>query len=118
MPGGSRHPIDLGAAACCDSGHKTLPVLTGGAYLHLGPKAPVQEESTVRSALALFGSTSPSYLILQSLDACNRLLSTDYRHACRSAVTGWPLCVPPRMRWLPHRARPCRWHWTVPPGNP
>lgn len=78
LPGGSRHPIDLGAAACCDSGHKTLPVLTGGAYLHLGPKAPVQEESTVRSALALFGSTSPSYLILQSLDACNRLLSTDY----------------------------------------
>ena len=46
LPGGSRHPIDLGAAACCDSGHKTLPVLTGGAYLHLGPKAPVQEEST------------------------------------------------------------------------
>ena len=78
LPGGSRHPIDLGAAACCDSGHKTLPVLTGGAYLHLGPKAPVQEESTVRSALALFGSTSPSYLILQSLDACNRLLSADY----------------------------------------
>ena len=78
LPGGSRHPIDLGAAVCCDSGHKTLPVLTGGAYLHLGPKAPVQEESTVRNALALFGSTSPSYLILQSLDACNRLLSTDY----------------------------------------
>ena len=74
----NRHPIALGAAMCCDSGHKTLPVLTGGAYLHLGPKAPVQEESTVRSALALFGSTSPSYLILQSLDACNRLLSTDY----------------------------------------
>ena len=32
----------------------------------------------MRNALALFGSTSPSYLILQSLDACNRLLSTDY----------------------------------------
>ena len=27
--------------------------------LHLGPKAPLQEESTVRNALALFGSTSP-----------------------------------------------------------
>ena len=94
LPGGSRHPIDLGAAACCDSGHKTLPVLTGGAYLHLGPKAPVQEESTVRSALALFGSTSPSYLILQSLDACNRLFPPITRHACRNAVTGWLLCVP------------------------
>ena len=40
LPGGSRHPIDLGAAACCDSGHKTLPVLTGGAYLHSGPQGP------------------------------------------------------------------------------
>ena len=78
LVGGSRHPIALGAAMCCDSGHKTLPVLTGGAYLHLGPKAPVQEETAVRSALALFGSTSPSYLILQSLDRCNRYLSEGY----------------------------------------
>ena len=31
----SLHPIDLGADLCCDSAHKTLPVLTGGAYLHL-----------------------------------------------------------------------------------
>ena len=31
----SMHPIDLGADICCDSAHKTLPVLTGGAYLHL-----------------------------------------------------------------------------------
>ena len=75
---GNRHPIGLGAAMCCDSGHKTLPVLTGGAYLHLGENAPVQDESTVRNALALFGSTSPSYLILQSLDRCNRYLAEGY----------------------------------------
>ena len=36
LPGGSRHPLDLGADLCCDSAHKTLPVLTGGAYLHAG----------------------------------------------------------------------------------
>ena len=78
LPGGSRHPIALGAAMCCDSGHKTLPVLTGGAYLHLGPDAPVQDEATVRNTLNLFGSTSPSYLILQSLDKCNQVLSEGY----------------------------------------
>lgn len=72
------HPIALGAAMCCDSAHKTLPVLTGGAYLHLGPNAPVQDEAAVRGALCLFGSTSPSYLILQSLDQCNRYLAGDY----------------------------------------
>ena len=78
LPQGGQHPIALGAAMCCDSGHKTLPVVTGGAYLHLGKNAPVQDEAAVRNALALFGSTSPSYLILQSLDKCNQILSEDY----------------------------------------
>ena len=74
----SRHPIDLGADLCCDSAHKTLPVLTGGAYLHISPAAPALFMQQARQALALFGSTSPSYLILQSLDACNRALAEDY----------------------------------------
>ena len=74
----NRHPIALGAAMCCDSGHKTLPVVTGGAYLHLGKNAPIQDEAAVRNALALFGSTSPSYLILQSLDKCNQVLAEGY----------------------------------------
>lgn len=78
LPDGSQHPIQLGAAMCCDSGHKTLPVVTGGAYLHLGANAPVQDEATVRNALNLFGSTSPSYLILQSLDRCNLELAGEY----------------------------------------
>ena len=78
LPQGGQHPIALGAAMCCDSGHKTLPVVTGGAYLHLGKNAPVQDEVAVRNALALFGSTSPSYLILQSLDKCNQILSEGY----------------------------------------
>ena len=78
LPQGGQHPIALGAAMCCDSGHKTLPVVTGGAYLHLGKNAPVQDEVAVRNALALFGSTSPSYLILQSLDKCNQVLAEGY----------------------------------------
>ena len=89
----SRHPMDLGADLCCDSAHKTLPVLTGGAYLHVSKKAfplrgrchpaspasrmtdeVVCDAAAVRDALALFGSTSPSYLILQSLDLANPYL--------------------------------------------
>ena len=72
------HPMDLGADLCCDSAHKTLPVLTGGAYLHVGPGAPAGFREEGRRALALFGSTSPSYLILQSLDLCNRYLAGGY----------------------------------------
>ena len=71
----SMHPMDLGADLCCDSAHKTLPVLTGGAYLHIRDAAWV---SMARRALALYGSTSPSYLILQSLDAANRYLADGY----------------------------------------
>lgn len=74
----SRHPMDLGADLCCDSAHKTLPVLTGGAYLHVGPTAPEAFAENGRRAMALFGSTSPSYLTLQSLDLCNRYLSEGY----------------------------------------
>ena len=73
------HPLDEGADLCCDSAHKTLPVLTGGAYLHLGHGILSAEEGEVRAALSLFGSTSPSYLILQSLDACNRYLADEAR---------------------------------------
>ena len=70
----SEHPIDLGADICCDSAHKTLPVLTGGAYLHLSNNIYNELADSIKNSLALFGSTSPSYLILQSLDAANAYL--------------------------------------------
>ena len=70
-----RHPITLGADACADSAHKTLPVLTGGGYLHIGHNAPEDSEETARETMCMFGSTSPSYLILQSLDLCNAWLA-------------------------------------------
>ena len=79
---GSLHPMDLGADLCCDSAHKTLPVLTGGAYLHTSPAL----SGYAKNVLALFGSTSPSYLILQSLDAANRYLSDGYRERLSAAV--------------------------------
>jgi len=74
----SLHPIDLGADMCCDSAHKTLPVLTGGAYLHVSKSAPEGFARTARGSMALFASTSPSYLILQSLDLCNRYIHEGY----------------------------------------
>ncbi|MBQ7117653.1 MAG: aminotransferase class V-fold PLP-dependent enzyme [Clostridia bacterium] len=72
------HPIHLGADICCDSAHKTLPVLTGGAYLHISKTAPDLFSEKAEYALSLFASTSPSYLILCSLDKINSLLADDY----------------------------------------
>jgi arginine/lysine/ornithine decarboxylase len=82
----SQHPMDLGADLCCDSAHKTLPVLTGGAYLHVSRCAPAGCAENGKRALALFGSTSPSYLILQSLDLCNAQLAADWPERLRETV--------------------------------
>ena len=71
------HPISLGADMCADSAHKTLAALTGAAYLHIAPTAPYDVQA-VKGALALFGSTSPSYLTLGSLDALNASLAGEY----------------------------------------
>ncbi len=67
------HPMTLGADICCDSPHKTLPVLTGGSYIHSNLDIPKAE---IKGKMALFGSTSPSYLIMASLDICNTYLKT------------------------------------------
>lgn len=80
------HPITLGADLCCDSAHKTLPVLTGGAYLHIRQNAPDILFENAERAFSLFASTSPSYLILQSLDACNAYLAGAYRQELSELV--------------------------------
>lgn len=72
----SLYPTDLGADICCSSAHKTLPCLTGGAYLHVKDKGLAKY---AKDALALFGSTSPSYLILASLDKVNLYISSEYK---------------------------------------
>ncbi len=59
------HPISLGASMTACSAHKTLPVLTGGAWLNIADERFVQG---AKEAMALFGSTSPSYLVMASLD--------------------------------------------------
>ncbi len=81
----TEHPIALGASMCCDSAHKTLPVLTGGAYLHISEKAREYIDGA-RNALSLFASTSPSYLVLQSLDLCNAYLANGYVEKLSSCI--------------------------------
>ena len=81
-----RHPLSLGADACCDSAHKTLSCLTGAAYLHLSKTAPEGWAERAEEAMSLFASTSPSYLILQSLDRMNAELAGDWPlWLCRAA---------------------------------
>lgn len=71
------HPITLGADMCCDSAHKTLSVLTGGAYLHISKNADERLLSLSKSIMSVFATTSPSYLIMASLDLANKALTGD-----------------------------------------
>ena len=101
----SKHPLDQGADLCCDSAHKTLPVLTGGAWLHLSHSCPKELLPMAEQALALFASTSPSYLILQSLDAVNPLLAGDYPRRIRATAQQSSACCQspsaiPAKTWL------------------
>lgn len=114
----SRHPLDLGADLCCDSAHKQLPVLTGGAYLHLRKDTPKDMQANAKAAMALFGSTSPSYLILASLDLCNRYLTQGYQTRLEKTV-----CAIDRTRsalttngWQVEKTDPLRLTITAPEG--
>ena len=82
----SLHPIDLGADLCCDSAHKTLPVLTGGAYLHLSDSLNQVWKNDVKHFMEYFSSTSPSYLIMASLDAANKVLDTTFRNSLSECI--------------------------------
>lgn len=82
----SLHPIDLGADLCCDSAHKTLPVLTGGAYLHLSDSLNQVWKNDVKHFMEYFSSTSPSYLIMASLDAANKVLDTTFKKSLSECI--------------------------------
>lgn len=82
----SLHPIDLGADLCCDSAHKTLPVLTGGAYLHLSDSLNQVWANDVKHFMEYFSSTSPSYLIMASLDAANEVLDTTFKKSLSECI--------------------------------
>ncbi len=64
-----------GADLVVQSLHKTLPSLTQTAVLH--HKGSLVDAREVRRQLAIFQSSSPSYLHLASIDGCIRLLETE-----------------------------------------
>ncbi len=69
--------LKSGADACVQSAHKTLPALTQGAYLHLSTTLIVQNPAAidrVRTAIKVFMTSSPSFIIAASLDYARAFL--------------------------------------------
>ena len=64
----------LGADLVIHSLHKTLPSLTQTALLHVN--GPLADRLLVRRFLSVFQTSSPSYVLMASIDSCIELLET------------------------------------------
>ena len=74
-PGFPENPVRLGADAIVTSLHKTLPALTQCSLLHVcGERADTQE---IKRLLSVLQTSSPSYVLMASIDHCLRLLASD-----------------------------------------
>lgn len=65
--------LQLGADVVIQSAHKTLPALTMGAFLHIqGDRV---DEDNIQEYLSMLQSSSPSYVIMASLDMARFFVS-------------------------------------------
>lgn len=78
--------LTAGADAVVQSAHKMLPALTMSSYLHLNGTLTQAQRGNVKEALAMFQSSSPSYLLLASLDGARAYLEELDANGIRSIL--------------------------------
>ena len=86
--GASGARASLGADLVLSSTHKMVGSLTQSAMVHLGPEERLDED-VVDRALTLVESTSPSSLLLGSLDAARRLAAISGHDLLDETIAGW-----------------------------
>jgi hypothetical protein len=67
--------VELGADLVIHSLHKTLPALTQTALIHVN--GPLVDRGALRRQLDIFQTSSPSYVLMASIDQCISLLSSN-----------------------------------------
>lgn len=72
---GMRSSITQGADIVIHSVHKTLPSYTQTALIHINGK--LVDRERVRKYLAIYQTSSPSYLLMSGIDRCMGILLTD-----------------------------------------
>lgn len=70
--------LALGADVVVHSAHKTLPAMTMGSFLHLN--STLVDEERLHHYLRMLQSSSPSYLLMASLDDARAYLSSFTQH--------------------------------------
>lgn len=104
-----RHSVEQGADIVIQSPHKTLPCLTQAAWVHVS--GPLVEARLVEERLLFLETTSPSYLLLASLDGAQAWLHTEGAEAAqrtfeclqqyRSANAPIGVETDPMREWIP-----------------
>lgn len=80
--------VVCGADIVVQSIHKTLPSLTQTALMHLS--GDLIDKSEIRRQMAVFQTTSPSYILSSSIDSAVRFLASDEG---KMRLTDWYSCV-------------------------
>ncbi|MFZ5597186.1 MAG: aminotransferase class I/II-fold pyridoxal phosphate-dependent enzyme [Bacillota bacterium] len=83
-PGYPAGALESGADAAVQSWHKTGGSLTQSSALHL--KGPLMDGDRVSSALRLLQTSSPSYILMASLDAARRQMAVSGREIFRGVL--------------------------------
>ncbi|GAE31719.1 aminotransferase class I/II-fold pyridoxal phosphate-dependent enzyme [Alkalihalobacillus hemicellulosilyticus] len=65
---------ELGADVVVQSAHKMLPALTMSSFLHISKHLPMEAAHRIKEALTMFQSSSPSYLLMASLDGAREFV--------------------------------------------
>lgn len=78
--------ISLGADICIQSAHKTLPALGQCSYLHTGKT--FRHTQRLERVLRMIQSTSPSYLLMTSLDEAARYMNITGKRKMNALLNG------------------------------
>lgn len=70
-----KEALRAGADIVIQSLHKTLPALTQTAIMHI--QGDLVEENEVQKQLAIFQTSSPSYILMSSIDECLNIIEKD-----------------------------------------
>ncbi len=77
--------MELGADVCVQSAHKTLPAFTQGSYLHV--RSGKIDVERLKNILSMLQTTSPSYVVMSSLDYSRALMENEGEALLESLIS-------------------------------
>jgi arginine/lysine/ornithine decarboxylase len=80
--------LEQGADVVVQSAHKMLPSLTMSSFMHMSYKLNEDMRHRIKEALAMFQSSSPSYLLMASLDGARAYVESLDQEKIKEIIAG------------------------------